>query len=139
MFSRAFLLSLLPLTTFAHFHLVWPPTRGFSEDTIVNFPCGGFDTVLTNRTEWPLTGPVPIQLNMEHTSVHGEVLLALGNNPGVNYNIVLKPVFLENGPENFCIGDVTLPAGLNITAGMNATIQVSTNGDPSGGLYAVNI
>jgi hypothetical protein len=137
MFSRTLLLSLLPLTTFAHFHLVWPPTRGFSEDTIVNFPCGGFDTVQAERTAWPLTGPVPIQLSMEHTSVHGEVLMALGNDPGVNYNIVLKPTFSETGPQNFCIGDVALPAGLNITAGMNATIQVVTNGDPNGGLYAV--
>ena len=28
-----------------------------------------------------------------------------------------------------------LPSGLNITDGMNATIQVQTNGDPDGGLY----
>lgn len=136
MYSRALLLSLLPLTSFAHFHLVYPPTRGFSEDTIVDFPCGGFDKIQDKRTPWPLTGNVPIQLSMEHTSVKGEVLMALGNDPGVNYNIVLKKVFQETGPENFCIGDVTLPAGLNLTAGMNATIQVVTNGDPNGGLYA---
>jgi hypothetical protein len=118
--------------------MIYPPSRGFSEDTIVDFPCGGFDKI-TNRTAWPMTGPAPIQLNMEHTSVKGEVLLALGSDPGVNYNIVLKNVFSETGPESFCIGDVVLPAGLNITAGMNATIQVVTNGDPNGGLYAVNI
>jgi len=113
----------------------WPPGRGFDEDKIVNFPCGGFDTI-TTRTPFPLSN-APIQLDMEHTEVKGQVLLALGNNPGVNYSIVLKPTFQENGPQNFCIGDVTIPSGLNITEGMNATIQIVTNGDPTGGLYAV--
>ncbi|CAC9893335.1 unnamed protein product [Aureobasidium pullulans] len=61
---------------------------------------------------FPITG-APIQLLMGHTSAK------------------------EKGPQNFCIGAGALqfPAGLNITEGMNATIQVVTNGDPSGGLY----
>lgn len=30
---------------------------------------------------------------------------------------------------------LSLPDGTNVTEGMNATIQVQTNGDPDGGLY----
>jgi len=134
MLSQTLLLSLLSSTAFAHFQVLWPPSRGFDEDKIINFPCGGFDTI-TNRSAFPLSG-APIQLNMEHTEVKGQVTLALGNNPGVNYDIVLKPTFQENGPESFCIGDVMIPTNLNITAGTNGTIQVLTNGDPNGGLYA---
>ncbi|KAK5143845.1 hypothetical protein LTR04_001756 [Oleoguttula sp. CCFEE 6159] len=127
------LFALLPLAS-AHFNLVYPAARGFNEDTIGTFPCGGQNTVSSNRTQWPLTG-APIQLNMGHTQSMVQVLLALGNDPGTNFNIVLVPTFQEQGPQNFCMGDVVLPSGLNVTAGMNATIQVVTNGDPSGGLY----
>jgi hypothetical protein len=68
------------------------------------------------------------------------VLLALGNDPGSNFDYVLLPTFQEQGLPNFCIGAGALqfPAGLNITAGMNATIQVVTSGDPNGGLYNVS-
>ncbi|KIW09545.1 uncharacterized protein PV09_00418 [Verruconis gallopava] len=135
MFSRALLLSILPIVS-AHFHLVWPPSRGFDEDTIVNYPCGGFDQVNSTRQALPLNGAFPIQLNMEHTSVKGMVVLAVGNNPtGDDFTTVLKPTFEEVGPQNFCIGDVIIPASLNLTEGTNATIQVLTNGDPNGGLY----
>ena len=30
---------------------------------------------------------------------------------------------------------LSIPSGMDITEGMNATIQVQTNGDPDGGLY----
>ncbi|TKA64753.1 hypothetical protein B0A49_12552 [Cryomyces minteri] len=127
------LFALLPLAS-AHFNLVYPAARGFNEDTLGTFPCGGQNTVSSNRTQWPMTG-APIQLNIGHTQSRVQVLLALGNDPGSNFNIVLVPTFQEQGPQNFCMGDVVLPPGLNVTAGMNATIQVVTNGDPSGGLY----
>ncbi|KAI4745616.1 hypothetical protein E4T50_04091 [Aureobasidium sp. EXF-12298] len=127
--------ALLPLVS-AHFKLVYPAARGFDEDILGTFPCGGQNTVSSNRTEFPITG-APIQLLMGHTSAKVQVLMALGNDPGSNFNITLLPTFQEQGPQNFCIGAGALqfPAGLNITAGMNATIQVVTNGDPNGGLY----
>ncbi|THY56708.1 hypothetical protein D6C98_03699 [Aureobasidium pullulans] len=127
--------ALLPLVS-AHFELIYPAARGFDEDNLGQFPCGGQNTVTTNRTEFPITG-APIQLLMGHTSAKVQVLLALGNDPGSNFNITLLPTFQEKGPQNFCIGAGALqfPTGLNITEGMNATIQVVTNGDPSGGLY----
>jgi hypothetical protein len=138
MIARTLVLSLLPLSALAHFKIVYPVGRGFDEDKIVNFPCGGFDTPDANRTSIPLTGTFPIQLSMEHTSVKGVVFLALGNDPTTAYSIQLKQTFQETGPDNFCIGGVTIPSDLNITAGTNATIQVITNGDPNGGLYQVN-
>ncbi|OCL11479.1 hypothetical protein AOQ84DRAFT_188204 [Glonium stellatum] len=135
MHSALALLSLIPLSS-AHFLLNWPPARGFDDSTSSNFPCGGFNTVSSNRTTWPATGG-PIQLDMHHTQTDVEVLIALGSDPGVNYNIVMRPTFLQQGLGNFCVGMVSVPSGVNITEGMPATIQVVSNGDEagSGGLY----
>ncbi|KAK5009909.1 hypothetical protein LTR28_012793 [Elasticomyces elasticus] len=134
------LLPLLPLAS-AHFNLVYPVVRGFNEDTSSNFPCGGQNTPSPNRTLWPLSG-APIQLYMGHTASKVQVLLALGNNPGDNFNFTLVPTLQEQGPQNFCLGNIDVSAvlarsGVNVTAlqGANATLQVVSNGDPSGGLY----
>jgi len=70
------------------------------------------------------------------------VNLALGSNPAdtaSSFTINLIPTFQERGPNEFCMTGVTLPEGLNVTSGMNATVQVITNGDPEGGLYNVYI
>lgn len=138
MISKTLVLSLLPISAMAHFKMVWPSARGFDEANIVNFPCGGFNTASTSRTSVPLTGTFPIQLSMEHTSVKGAVYMAFGNDPQTAFSIQLRNTFQETGPDNFCIGGVTIPSNLNITEGTNATIQVVTNGDPNGGLYQVN-
>ena len=97
-------LLLLPLTS-SHFLLTYPIARGFDEDKLVQFPCGGQDTPSPNRTLWPLAGG-PIQLNMQHDRVAVQVLLGLGNDVGVNYSIVLMPTFEEEGFGDFCMGDV---------------------------------
>ncbi|CAD0089258.1 unnamed protein product [Aureobasidium mustum] len=127
--------ALLPLAS-AHFKLIYPAARGFVEDNLPQFPCGGQNTVSSNRTQFPIDG-APIQLLMGHTAAKVQVLMALGNDPGINFDITLVPTFQEKGPQNFCMGAGALqfPPGLNITDGMNATIQVVTNGDPNGGLY----
>ncbi|KAF2634997.1 hypothetical protein P280DRAFT_369272, partial [Massarina eburnea CBS 473.64] len=124
--------ALLPLAA-AHFILDWPTNRGFDDSKAVDFPCGGFNDVKT-RTEFPLNGG-PIQLDMHHTQTQVAVYLAVGNNPGSNYNIVLRPQLTQEGLGDFCLGQINIPSGLNISAGTNATIQVVSNGDPSGGLY----
>jgi hypothetical protein len=131
--------ALLPLAS-AHFKLNYPAARGFDEDNLGQFPCGGQNTVSSNRTKFPITGG-PIQLEMEHTSARVQVFMALGNEPGDSFNIELLPTIQERGPQNFCIGAgaLTFPPGMRITEGTNATIQVITNGDPSGGLYNVSI
>lgn len=97
------LLLLLPLVS-AHFQLLSPKVRGYDEETLVKFPCGGQDTVGT-RTPWPITGG-NIQLNMEHDQSKVEVLLALGNDVGDNYNIILQPTVQEQGIGNFCFKGV---------------------------------
>ena len=131
------LFSLLPITALAHFTLDSPTSRHFDEDTLAQFPCGGQNTPSANRTQWSLTGG-PIQLTMEHDEAAVQVLLGIGNDPGVNFNITLLPTIQEQGIGQFCLGDVLVPEGM-ATEGMNATIQVVTNGDPNGGLYNVSL
>ncbi|KAF2131057.1 hypothetical protein P153DRAFT_365664 [Dothidotthia symphoricarpi CBS 119687] len=126
-------LSLLPLAL-AHFTLEWPEARGFSDDTSTTFPCGGFNTVSSNRTNFPTSGG-PIQLDMEHTQTNLAVYLALGDNPGGNFNTILLPQLSQQGLGDFCMGMVNIPANLNVSAGTLATIQVVSNGDGGGGLY----
>ena len=76
---------------------------------------------------------------MGHTQAKVQVLLAVGNNPtGADFTSVIVPTFQEDGPQNFCLGGVTIANNNStITAGTNATIQVVTNGDDPGqsGLY----
>ena len=138
MFNAVALLSVLPLAT-AHFTLTWPPARGFKANDAPKFPCGGFNTVSSKRTNWPINGG-PIQLNMEHAQTSVEVLLALGSDPGDNFNVVLKQTFSIEGLGDFCVGSAQVPSDLNISDGTLATIQVLTegDGDPAGGLYQVS-
>jgi hypothetical protein len=131
-----FLAAILPLVS-AHFRLVYPAARGFDEDVLGNFPCGG-QKVSANRTSWPITGG-PIQLQMGHVTSSVEVLLGLGNDVGSSFNITLVPIFQEQGLGQFCMSGVTVPSDLKVTDGQNATLQVVTNGDPSGGLYNVRL
>lgn len=139
MLSQSIVLTLLPILTSAHFQLEWPESRGFDENDIVNYPCGGFDDVSDERTPFPTSGG-PLQLSLEHTRTNFEVLIAMGNDPsGDDFHTVLVPTFFEQGPEDFCIGALTrFPDSLNVTEGMNATLMVQANGDPNGGLYQVS-
>ena len=130
------LFTLLPILTLVngHFQLNYPTVRGYNEDTLGTFPCGGQNTVSSNRTAWPLTGG-PIQLTFEHQLTNVQVLLAVGNDPGSSFNYVLDKTFTVQGIGKFCLSNVTLPQGLNITEGMNATIQTVSNNEDGGGLY----
>lgn len=69
-----------------------------------------------------------------------QVLLGMGNNPGSAFNTVIKPTFSESGLGAFCLEGVEIPGGMEGMEGMNATIQVVTNGDEEGGggLYNVS-
>lgn len=105
------ILTLFVLTSFAsaHFTLDYPPARGFDEDQLVNFPCGGQNSVSSNRTSWPLAGG-PIQLSMEHDHAAVQVLIALGNDATDAFNTVLVPTTQEEGIGKFCLSDVKIPA-----------------------------
>lgn len=135
MVSITSILTLLPIAS-AHFLMLYPPSRGFDDDKIVQYPCGGFNTI-TNRTQYPLTG-APIQLNLTDAAANAEVLIAMGDDPsGDDFKTILVPTLSEAGKGDFCFGDIVIPSSLGAMAGMNATIQVQTTGD-SGGLYAVS-
>lgn len=134
------LTSLLSLST-AHFVLSDPPARGFSENEQPNFPCGG-QSVSKTRTKVSLKDPqISITLEMGHDQAAVQVLMGLGNDPGSNFNITLHPTFRQIGLGDFCLPNVRLDEallGVPLRDGMNATLQVVTNGDPSGGLYNVS-
>lgn len=99
----AALLSLLPLAS-CHFQLKSPPARGFDEAKLGNFPCGGQDNVGSRTPFNPAGGN--IQLDMEHDQSAVQVLLGLGEKPGVNFNITLVPTLSQQGLGNFCLGNV---------------------------------
>jgi hypothetical protein len=131
-------LALLPLAT-AHFRLDWPTNRGFDPAKAGDFPCGGFNDMKTPRTQFPLNG-APIQLNMEHTQTNIAVYMAVGNSASdLSFSTVLRPQMSQEGLGDFCMGKLSIPSGMNITAGTNATIQVVTNGHSGGGLYQVRV
>ena len=98
---------LLSLLVSAHFNLISPPARGFDEDLLGAYPCGGQNVVSDNRSMFPLTGGT-IQLKMGHDQAQIQVVLAMGNNPGDSgpFNVSLVPIFQEEGLGNFCLGDV---------------------------------
>lgn len=69
---------------------------------------------------------------MGHIDANVEVLIGYGSDVGSAFNTVLKPTFTEQGLGSFCMTGIEIPSSMD---GMNATIQVVTNGDPDGGLY----
>lgn len=137
MLSNAVLaLSFLPLTL-AHFQLNWPESRGFTDDTEGTFPCGGYNDVQQDRTDFPISGG-PIQLNMGHPQTNIAVYMAIGDNPGSGFSIVAQQQLMVDGLGDFCLGSVSVPDGVNVTSGTKASIQVVTNAHGSGGLYQVS-
>ncbi|KAL8938540.1 MAG: hypothetical protein Q9216_003844 [Gyalolechia sp. 2 TL-2023] len=130
------LLLLSPLASLvsAHFTLDFPPGRDAEEDQQSSFPCGGQSSVSSERTPWPLAGG-PVQMTMGHDHSAVQVLIALGNDVTDAFNTVLVPTIQEQGLGKFCLSNVMIPESLGVQEGDNATIQVVTNGDPTGGLY----
>ncbi|CBX93420.1 predicted protein [Plenodomus lingam JN3] len=126
-------LSFLP-ATFAHFKLKYPTSRGFDDDKEGTFPCGGFDTVQSERTNFPISGG-PIQINLGHPQTNVAVYMAIGDDPGSAFSIKMQPNTMITGLGDFCFGSVSVPAGLNVTEGTKASIQVVTNNHESGGLF----
>lgn len=133
-----FFLPLLAHIANAHFTIEYPGSRGFEEEKHGEWPCGSFNEPSSTRASFPLTGG-PLQITSSHTRQLLQVLMAVGNNPGENFNYVVVPTFQQTAPKEFCFGDVTIPRieGVNLTEGSNATLQVISGGG-EGGLYAVS-
>jgi hypothetical protein len=74
---------------------------------------------------------------MGHDRTVVQMLLALGSNPGDNFNITLEQTFQQQGEGDFCLPTIKLPSGLNLPDGTNGTLQVVTDGEGGGGLYIV--
>lgn len=129
-------LSLLSVAS-AHFELKYPTARGFNDDTEGTFPCGGFDTVQQQRSNFSISGG-PIQLNMGHQQTNVAVYMAIGANPGSGFSVVAKQQLTIEVLGDFCLGSVSVPAGLNVSDGTPASIQVVTNDHAGGGLYQVS-
>lgn len=138
-FSLLFFASVAPLVA-AHFKLDYPTARGEDEDKMGTFPCGGLDQS-SERTKISLSDcSFPVAVTMGHAQTAFEVLLSLGNDPGTNFNVTLTPTFAAQGLGSLCLPHVSFDQetlGVEITDGMNATVQVQSRGDPTGGLYAV--
>lgn len=133
-------LSLLASLASAHFDLKYPTPRGSDAENMPSFPCGGLSPS-TERTQIPLSSPrFPIELDMGHDQTAVQFLLAVGTEPGTNYNITLRKTFRVEGLGEFCLPGLELSGdvlGRELEDGLNLTLQVVTNGHPSGGLYAV--
>jgi hypothetical protein len=131
--------SLIPFVA-AHFKLVYPDSRKRIIETMSVYPCGSSPPT-GERTQVSLPdGSFPVALEMGHSQTAVEMLLALGTNPGENFNITLVHTFGVTGLGAFCLPHVSFSPsvlGTNATDGMNATLQVQSNGHPSGGLYTV--
>jgi nascent polypeptide-associated complex subunit beta len=138
MLSKTILaLSFLPFSL-AHFKLNWPTSRGSEEGTAEQFPCGGYSNVQQQRTDWPINGG-PLQLNMGHPQTNLAVYMAVGSTPGSGFSIKLRPQFVVEALGDFCIGQLNVPSGMNVSDGTPASIQVVSNAHSNGGLYQVSL
>lgn len=117
--------------------MLFPTPRSDEDETEGTGPCGGFP-VSSERTPVSLTS-FPVALEMGHDRSVVQMLLALGNDPGRNFNIVLEKTFQQQGEGDFCLPNVQVPTGLNIADGSNGTLQVITDGEGGGGLYIVSL
>lgn len=134
LFQTLLALSAAMLPVSAHFSFNYPAARGDNEANLGTGPCGGFDTPASERTLVSTTS-LTVSLEMGHDQKAVQFLLGLGDNPGSNFNLTLLPTFRQEGLGEFCLQDIPLPTDIGIRDGVNATLQVVTNGDPNGGLY----
>ncbi|GAM37694.1 GPI anchored protein [Talaromyces pinophilus] len=133
---RTFISLAMASVATAHFTLDWPVNRGFNEDTMPTFPCGGFNTPSSNRTVISLDADtLPVDITFHHSQTAVSYLLALGTDPGSSFNVTLSPTIAAQGLGEFCLPNLSL-SSLNLTDGQNATLQVVTDGDTGGGLFA---
>ncbi|KAL2259664.1 hypothetical protein VTK26DRAFT_6558 [Humicola hyalothermophila] len=86
------------------------------------------------RTDWPLTGG-SVVLDLRHAWTYLFINLGLGAN-AANFNYTLTDPFLNvTGNGTLCIPKLALPAGLPVSDGSPASLQVVTVGDDGNALY----
>lgn len=78
-------------------------------------------------------------LDLHHPWTYIFVNLGLGGNV-TNFNYTLTPSFWnETGNGTLCVPDVPLPAGLAVSDGTEASLQVVTLGASGNALYNVSL
>ncbi|KAI8333460.1 hypothetical protein BC941DRAFT_434782 [Chlamydoabsidia padenii] len=121
--TRFFLITLLALvsqTVFGHYQLTYPPSRGFDESKEVTGPCGGFNSVSSNRTDFPLKNGF-MEINSEHPKYTYKINIATGNNPSDFSTTVAQGQVAY--PSQSCL-QVDLSSVKNATDGTPATLQI---------------
>ncbi|EHY57753.1 hypothetical protein HRR83_005336 [Exophiala dermatitidis] len=124
----------------AHFELVYPYWRANSFIPPASqyiFPCAGLNTTTessNNRTLWPLDGG-SLVIKFHHPWTYVSFNLGLGNDTNT-FTTSLNPMLLnETGNGTICLPKFTLPEGLGIQDGQDASLQVITIGDEGTALY----
>ncbi|BFZ52981.1 hypothetical protein PYCC9005_000003 [Savitreella phatthalungensis] len=112
------MLSLLALVTAAaaHFTLDSPYSRGFSEDSEPQAPCGGFNTVNSSRQSFPVSDG-QYQINSRHAQASVAIYFS---RDGTNFDSSSVETFQVTGLGTVCLSLPTLP----YSAGDNVTMQV---------------
>ncbi|KAK6531317.1 hypothetical protein TWF281_008129 [Arthrobotrys megalospora] len=120
----------------AHYTLSYPPWRGDSfEEPYTQWmrPCAGINGT-NNRTDWPLDGG-SLVLKLGHPFDYIFVNLGIGAEV-TNFNISLTPNFFNNtGNGTLCIPKIPLPAGLMVTDGQEASLQIVAMGRAGNSMY----
>lgn len=103
----------------------------------LTFTGAGINTTdASNRTEWPLTGGA-VAYNSSHDSAIAFINLGIGTGQ-VSFNISLLDHGLLNVTKGvLCLPDLSIPTGLNISEGTEASVQVITLGHTGSALYNV--
>jgi len=123
----------------AHFGIEYPDMRADSFEEPYSqwvWPCAGVNQseVATNRTDWPLDGG-SIVLELHHPWDYIWINLGVGTIV-TGFNVSLTPgLFNHTGNGTLCIPKLTIPAGVEIEDGLNASIQVVTTGARGNALY----
>ncbi|KAI9096658.1 hypothetical protein DFS34DRAFT_570012, partial [Phlyctochytrium arcticum] len=121
----------------AHFELVKPTGRGFDEGREPIPPCGGFDSVQTTRSSFPLTGAT-ISQGVYHNNARIEYFIIFSANPtaadfGSN-STTRKTLYPTETGINGGTHTITVDLANNTnltsmaTAGTPATIQILFDG-----------
>ncbi|KIW33425.1 uncharacterized protein PV07_00277 [Cladophialophora immunda] len=122
----------------AHTQIWYPEWRADSFDLPFSqriYPCAGIsDNSTTPRTDWPLTGG-SLNVTLHDAAAYIFINLGFGVNSS-DFNVTLFSAPLnETGPGNLCFPKLTLPPGLPIQEGTQASIQFATAGHNGEGLY----
>ncbi|KAI8379958.1 hypothetical protein EDC96DRAFT_454806 [Choanephora cucurbitarum] len=116
-------------SVYAHFELIYPPSRGYNESAESQIPCGGASSAVGNRTQMPLKDAF-LQIYSSHpVYIYGISLVAKSNPILSDFRINLTSI--GSGDRNYP-GESCLPIDFSlvpvIASGTNATIQVQYNG-----------